>query len=105
MNKILSISGILLLITISCIAQNSQPMSSVLIDSTLSKRQNQYLNNQAEALLGQASEVLSNYPPNWPEPTARHCALMLLDGVLHDVYAPQRPPVQLFFKSRIQKAI
>ena len=105
MNKILSISGILLLITISCIAQNNQPMSSVLIDSTLSKRQNQYLNNQAEALLGQASEVLSNYPPNWPEPTARRSALMLLDGVLHDVYAPQRPPVQLFFKSRIQKAI
>jgi L-ascorbate metabolism protein UlaG (beta-lactamase superfamily) len=30
---------------------------------------------------------------------------MLLDGVLHDVYAPQRPPVQQFFKTRMRNAI
>ena len=105
MNKKLSIASLLVIITISCIAQNNQARSSVLIDTTLNEIQNQFLNNQAEALLNQASEVFSNYPPNWPEPAARRCALMLLDGVLHDVYAPQRPPVQLFFKTRMRKAI
>jgi L-ascorbate metabolism protein UlaG (beta-lactamase superfamily) len=105
MTKILSIAGLLILITISCIAQKNQAGSSVLIDATLNEKQNQFLNNQAEALLSQASEVFSNYPPNWPEPAARRSALMLLDGVLHDVYAPQRPPVQLFYKTRMMKAI
>ena len=105
MNKILSIAGLLILITISCNAQNNHTGSSVLIDTTLNEKQNQFLTNQAEALLSQANEVFSNYPPNWPEPSARRSALMLLDGVLHDVYAPQRPPVQLFFKTRMRKAV
>jgi len=105
MNKIFSIAGLLVLITISCKAQNNQARSSVLIDATLNEEQNQFLNNQAEALLSQASEVFSDYPPNWPEPAARRSALLLLDGVLHDVYAPQRPPVQLFFKTRMRQAV
>ena len=105
MNKIFSIAGLLVLITISCKAQNNQARSSVLIDTTLNEEQNQFLDNQAEALLSQASEVFSDYPPNWPEPAARRSALLLLDGVFHDVYAPQRPPVQLFFKTRMRKAV
>ena len=105
MNKVLSIAGLLVLITTNCIAQNNQAGSSVLIDTTLSEIQNQFLNNQAEALLNQASEVFSRYPPNWPEPEARPSALMLLDGVLHDVYAPHRPPVQEFFKTRMREVI
>jgi L-ascorbate metabolism protein UlaG (beta-lactamase superfamily) len=105
MNKILSIAGLFVLITISCNAQNNQVGSSVLIDSTLNEKQNQFITDQAEALLSQASEVFANFPPNWPEPAARRSALMLLDGVLHDVYAPRRLPVQLFFKSRIKKAV
>ena len=84
MNKIFSIAGILVVLTIYCNAQNNQVGDSVLIDSTLNREQNIFLNNQAEALLSQANEVLSNYPPNWPEPTARRSALMLLDGVLHE---------------------
>ena len=105
MNKIFSITGLLVLITISCKAQNNQTKSSVLIDPTLNEIQNQFMDNQAEALLSQASKVFSDYPPNWPEPAARRSALLLLDGVFHDVYAPHRPPVQLFFKSRMRKAI
>jgi len=105
MNKIFSITGLLVLITISCKAQNNQTKSSVLIDPTLNEIQNQFMDNQAEALLSQASKVFSDYPPNWPEPAARQSALLLLDGVLHDVYAPQRPPVQLFFKTRMREAI
>ena len=105
MNKILSITCLLVLITLSSKAQNNQGENSDLIDPSLNEIQNQFLNNHAEALLNQASEVFSNYSPNWPEPAARRGALLLLDGVLHDVYAPQRPPVQLFFKTRMNKAI
>ena len=71
MNKIFSIAGLLVLLTICCNAQNNQVGGSVLIDPTLNEEQNIFLDNQAEALLSQASEVFSNYPPNWPEPTAR----------------------------------
>ena len=105
MNKIFSIAGLLVLITIACNAQNKQVRNSVLIDTTLNEVQNQFLDNQAEALLSQANEVFSDYPPDWPEPAARRSALLLLDGVLHDVYAPQRSPVQSFFKTRMRKAV
>jgi L-ascorbate metabolism protein UlaG (beta-lactamase superfamily) len=105
MNKMISIAGLLVLVSLGCNAQNNQGRSSVLIDSTLDEVQNQFMDNQAEALLTQANEVFSDYPPNWPEPAARRSALLLLDGVFHDVYAPQRIPVQLFFKTRMRMAI
>ncbi len=105
MSKIFSIAGLLVSITIACTAQNKQTGSSPLIDPALNEIQNQFMDNQAEALLGQANKVFSEYPPDWPEPPARRSALLLLDGVLHDVYAPQRTPVQLFFKTRMGKAI
>jgi len=76
----------------------------LLIDTTLNEIQNLFLNKQAEALLGQVNQVLVNYLPDWPEPPARKSALLLLDGVLHDVYAPQRPPVQSFLKDRLRMA-
>jgi len=105
MNKILSLIGLILLISLNSYAQEKSGGSSDLIDAALNEIQNQFLNNQAEALLNQASEVFSKFPPNWPEPASRQSALMLLDGVLHDVYAPQRPPVQSFFKTRMRMAI
>jgi L-ascorbate metabolism protein UlaG (beta-lactamase superfamily) len=104
MKKILTLAYLLALMAPGS-AQTNQPASSDLIDPTLNQTENQFLNNQAEALLDQASNVLLDYPPNWPEPAARQSALLLLDGVLHDVYAPYRPPVQEFFKARLKKAI
>ncbi len=104
MKGTLSIACFLTLGILSC-AQNNPSSSADLIDPTLNKIQNQFLNNQAESLLSQANEVFSKTPPGWPEPPGRHSALLLLDGVLHDVYAPQRPPVQEFFKMRMKKAI
>jgi len=104
MRRILLITFLNALITVSY-AQNGQAVGSDLIDPTFNEIQNQFLNNQAEALLTQANKVFSDYPPDWPEPVARQSALLLLDGVLHDVYAPQRPPVQKFFKTLIRKAI
>ena len=105
MNKKYSIAAILLLITISCAAQYNPTPKSVRIDTTLNEIQNQFMDNQAKALLNQANKVFLVNPPSWPEPSARRSALMLLDGVFHDVYAPQRAPVQLFFKTRMEEAI
>jgi hypothetical protein len=101
------------IITISCLltlavlgnAQNKKSTSPGLIDPALNEIQNIFLNNQAEALLDQVEKVFSEYPPDWPEPAIRHSTVLLLDGVLHDVYAPHRPPVQSFLKNRISKAI
>jgi L-ascorbate metabolism protein UlaG (beta-lactamase superfamily) len=75
-----------------------------LIDPNLNEIQNEFLNQQALALLGLADQTLVQHPPQLPEPLERRLALHLLDGVLHDVYAPQRPPVIDFFHQRIQRA-
>lgn len=104
MKKTLSIAYLLSLIAL-CSAQSNQVSSAELIDPTLNEIQNEFLNNQAEALLNQANKVFSKHPPDWPEQEARQSALLLLDGVFHDVYAPSRPPVQDFFKTRINKAV
>lgn len=88
-----------------CSAQYEQTLRSELIDTSLNETQNIFVNNQAKALLSQANKVFLEYPPGWPEPEARKSALLLMDGVLHDVYAPSRPPVQDFFKTRMDKAV
>jgi L-ascorbate metabolism protein UlaG (beta-lactamase superfamily) len=77
---------------------------NLLIDTTLNEIQNLFMNNQAEELLGHANQVLATHLPDWPEPPARKSAMLLLDGVLHDVYAPHRPPVQTFLKDRLKMA-
>lgn len=105
MTRIFSIAVLLVLMTIACIAQDRKAESSELIDPALNEIQNQFMDNQAEALLRQAGDVFSEYPPAWPEPAARKSALLLLDGVFHDVYAPQRLPVQQFYKTRMSRAI
>ena len=56
-----------------------------LIDPSLNEIQNEFLNQQAMALLGLAEETLVQYPPQLSEPPERRLALHLLDGVLHDV--------------------
>jgi L-ascorbate metabolism protein UlaG (beta-lactamase superfamily) len=72
------------------------------IDPRLNQRQDELLNQQAEVMLKQADGVLSNFPPQLPEPLERTMALYLLDCIFHDVYAPQRMPVQEFLQNRIE---
>jgi L-ascorbate metabolism protein UlaG (beta-lactamase superfamily) len=103
-NKVL-ITTILLWLVATTFGQSKQTENTNLIDPSLNLLENQYMNNQAEALLHQANEVLIDHLPAWPEPPARRSALLLMDGVLHDVYAPLRPPVQEYFKTRISRAI
>ena len=104
MKRVLAIVCLLALMAVNC-TKDKQMDRSDLIDPGLNEIQNKFIDNQAEALLSQADHVLSKYPPDWPEPAARKSALLLLDGVLHDVYAPRRAPVQSFLKTRIKKAV
>ena len=76
-----------------------------LIDPSLNLAEDLHLNAQAEALLATVDATLRQHSPALPEPDARRMALLMLDAVLHDWYAPARPPVQAFFKQRIPRAV
>ena len=72
------------------------------IDPGLTQQQDKLINQQAEVMLNKANEVLTNFPPQIPEPLERTMALYLLDCIFHDVYAPQRLPVQKFLQNRME---
>lgn len=73
------------------------------VDPTLTHRENAYLDQQAAVLLKAADDTLNRIPPQWPDSPERRLALLLLDGILHDIYAPQRTPVQAFFHARMER--
>jgi L-ascorbate metabolism protein UlaG (beta-lactamase superfamily) len=75
------------------------------IDPRLSEDDDAYMTRQAEALLAQVSQTLTRVPPALPEPRERRLALLLLDAVLHDQYAPNRPAVQGFYHAQIERAV
>ena len=72
------------------------------VDPRLTQRQDEMLNRQAEVLLKKANKALTDYPPGIPEPLERTLALYLLDCLFHDVYAPDRLPVQKFVQNRLE---
>ena len=94
----------LLLTFTTCSNNTTEQIADGNPDPTLNKIQNEFLNNQSLAILTHVNKILDQHLPDWPEPEQRKAALLLLDGVLHDVYAPQRPPVQEFFHKRMEKA-
>ncbi|MBI5091375.1 MAG: MBL fold metallo-hydrolase [Candidatus Hydrogenedentes bacterium] len=85
-------------------AEEQRPAADA-IDPNLDAKGNAYMNRQAKALLGAADETLKRIPPQWPEPAERRLSLLVMDGVLHDKYAQQRPAVQEFFHARIRAAV
>jgi L-ascorbate metabolism protein UlaG (beta-lactamase superfamily) len=78
--------------------------ASVQVDPRLGADDDAFLNRQAAALLADVAETLAKVKPCAPEPRERYLALRLLDAVLHDVYAPNRPAVQEFFHRRMEQA-
>ena len=90
----------LIIILFICIG-HSLAQEYIPIDPGLTRKQDELLNQQAEVMLNKADEVLSTFPPQFPEPLERTMALYLLDCIFHDVYAPQRPPVQEFLQNRM----
>ena len=67
--------------------------------------QDGFLNAQARRTLDLVDRALIQHPPQLPEPLERKMALYMIDGVLHDVEAPKRPPVQEFLRMRIERAL
>jgi hypothetical protein len=82
-----------------------QELDPRLVDPSLNLAENQHLNAQAEALLTAIDATLQRHIPALPEPGERRLALLTLDAVLHDEYAPSRPPVQAFLGRRIARAV
>ena len=81
------------------------PRAGQAADPRLTEQDNAYLNRHAKALLDQVDKVFERTRPQLPEPLERRLALLLLDAVLHDVYAPNRPPVQDFYHARMNRAV
>lgn len=75
------------------------------VDPSLDERGNAYMNRQSQAFLNEVRTTLANYPPQLPEPRERYLGLLLLDAVMHDVYAAYRAPVQEFFHQQIDQAV
>jgi glyoxylase-like metal-dependent hydrolase (beta-lactamase superfamily II) len=64
-----------------------------------------FYNQQHKVTLKLVDEALSKYPPDLDEPLERKMAMLMLDGVLHEEAAPERPAVKDFLKRRITAAI
>lgn len=78
---------------------------SVPIDPTMHAEDDAYLNRQAAALLAEVEQSLAQHSPQLPAPRERRLALLLMDGILHEKYAPNRPAVQAFYQGRMEKAL
>ncbi len=84
------------------ITGNSQEKT---INPNLDEKEDAYLNRQSKAFLTEINKNLDRCPPQFPRQEGRIQALLLLDAVLHDVYAAHRPPVQQFYQKRIESAL
>lgn len=84
------------------VSSYGEPPAAPSVDPRLSAEDDAYMNRQAEALLAEVDRTLVATPPQSPEPAARRLALYMLDGVLHDPYAPNRPPVEQFYHRRME---
>lgn len=85
----------------TALAQDAPPQP---IDPNLAPEDDAFLNRQAAVLLADVEETLDRVKPSAPEPRERYLALRLLDAVLHDPHAPNRPAVQAFFHKRMEQA-
>ena len=74
-------------------------------DPQLSQKDNDYLNRQAKVFLDTISSILSQYPPALPEHKERNMAKLLMDAVFHEHFAVYRPPVQHFFRQKVDQVI
>jgi hypothetical protein len=91
---------------VALLAQEAPDSTTIdLIDPRLNQIQNHFMDQQASALLSVANEAINRFQPQLPEPLERRMAMLLIDGVLHDPYAPLRPPVQEFFHARLEHAL
>ena len=89
----------------SPVKSGDQSKATKTIDPRLTEKGDRLLNTQAEIVFGLVNETLAKVPPQYPPPLERRLALSLLDCILHDVYAPARPPVHRFIQDRMLKLV
>ena len=87
----------------SPVKSGDQSKETKTIDPRLTEKGDRLLNTQAEIVFGLVNKTLAKVPPKYPAPLERRLAFSLLDCVLHDVYAPARPPVHRFIQERMLK--
>ena len=104
-NVVLKRAGLLIFILLSYHSITLCQAQKVVIDPSLNEIENHYLNRQTESFLSEVKKTITTLRPQYPLPRERHLSLLLLDAVLHDVYAAQRPPVQDFFTSQIKTSL
>ena len=95
----------LLVLLVSSVGAQEKREPGATIDPGLNERDDAFRSRQAEAILAEIDETLNRVPPRLPEPHERRLALLALDGVLHDVYAPNRAAVQAFYHARLARAV
>lgn len=64
-----------------------------------------FIARQSHFFLREVDAVLKRVPPGLQEPEERKLALYLIDAVLHDTHAPNRPEVRQFYHSRMEQAV
>ncbi|MHA7111668.1 MBL fold metallo-hydrolase [Sunxiuqinia elliptica] len=87
------------------IGQENVQLKNGHFDPNLTEEQNIFLNRQASVLLDYSSKLLNKYKPSVREQEGRVSALFLIDAVVHEPYAKERPAVQEFFQKQIAKSI
>ncbi len=75
------------------------------IDPCLDKKGNDYMNRQTTAFITEIKKTITDLPPQYPLPRERYLGLLLIDAVLHDVHAAERPAVQEFYHAQIMKVV
>lgn len=89
------------LFNITAVAQEKKD----LIDPSLDEVENNYMDRQSKAFLMEIKKSITETPPQYPLSRERYLSLLLVDAVLHDVYAGKRPAVQQFFHTQITAAL
>jgi L-ascorbate metabolism protein UlaG (beta-lactamase superfamily) len=74
-----------------------------LINPSLNANDDAFIGRQSGVFLQEADAVLKRVPPALQEPEERKLALYLIDAVLHDTRAPNRPEVQTFYHTRMEE--
>jgi L-ascorbate metabolism protein UlaG (beta-lactamase superfamily) len=98
------ITGVLAILFFVQLSTSAQEKKQ-LVDPTLDEVENNYMDRQSKAFLMEIKKSITKNPPQYPVPRERYLSLLLLDAVLHDVYAGKRVAVQQFFYGQISASL
>ncbi len=89
---------------LSCISL-AEEATRAHVNPTLEARDDHFMARQAAVFLDRVRTILKANPPTPKPPLERQLAFSLLDAVVHEPYAPNRPELIAFHHERIENAI